>query len=93
VATPKLGDPGVLIAEEYCAATRSNPLVCDIVTTLTKGTEFDLCTFPREYSCQIVALQRLDKLDHSTYMGAGCVGEFWTRMTYRHVSETFNSAP
>jgi farnesyl-diphosphate farnesyltransferase len=67
--------------------------VCDIVTTLTKGMEFDLRTFPSEYSGQIVALQELDELDHYTYMVAGCVGEFWTKMTYRHMPGTFNGAP
>lgn len=64
-----------------------------IVTTLTKGMEFDLRTFPNEYSGQIVALQELDELDLYTYMVAGCVGEFWTQMTYAHVPGTFNGGP
>jgi farnesyl-diphosphate farnesyltransferase len=64
-------------------------LVLDIVTTLTKGMEFDLRTFPDESSGQIVALQEFDELDHYTYMVAGCVGEFWTRMTYAHMAGAF----
>jgi farnesyl-diphosphate farnesyltransferase len=59
--------------------------VRDIVTTLTKGMEFDLRTFPDEYSGRIVALQEFDELDQYTYMVAGCVGEFWTKMTYAHM--------
>jgi farnesyl-diphosphate farnesyltransferase len=67
--------------------------VRDIVTTLTKGMEFDLRTFPDEYSGQIVALQELDELDQYTYMVAGCVGEFWTKMTYAHMPGTFKGGP
>lgn len=55
-----------------------------IVTTLTEGMEFDLRTFPDERSGQLVALQNLSDLDRYTYLVAGCVGEFWTAMTYRH---------
>ncbi len=58
--------------------------VRDIVTTLTQGMEFDLRTFPDEYSGGIVALQEPAELDRYTYLVAGCVGEFWTTMTYAH---------
>jgi farnesyl-diphosphate farnesyltransferase len=67
--------------------------VRDIVTTITKGMEFDLRTFPDECSGQIVALQRWDELDQYTYMVAGCVGEFWTKMTYAHMPGTFTGSP
>ena len=67
--------------------------VRDIVTTLTKGMEFDLRTFPDESSGQIVALQEFAELDQYTYMVAGCVGEFWTKMTYAHVPGTFTGRP
>jgi farnesyl-diphosphate farnesyltransferase len=60
-----------------------------IVTTLTQGMEFDLRTFPDESSGRLVALQEFSELDHYTYMVAGCVGEFWTKMTYTHVPGTF----
>jgi farnesyl-diphosphate farnesyltransferase len=63
--------------------------VRDIVTTLTKGMEFDLHTFPDESSGQIVSLREFSELDQYTYMVAGCVGEFWTKMTYVHVPGTF----
>lgn len=67
--------------------------VRDIVTTLTKGMEFDLRTFPDESSGWIVALHEFSELDQYTYMVAGCVGEFWTKMTYMHVPGTFTGDP
>lgn len=59
--------------------------VRDIVTTLTTGMELDLRTFPDERSGDVQALATRDDLDRYTYLVAGCVGEFWTKMTYRHV--------
>ncbi|MBB5063652.1 phytoene/squalene synthase family protein [Granulicella mallensis] len=67
--------------------------VRDIVTTLTKGMEFDLRTFPDEASGRIVALREFSELDQYTYMVAGCVGEFWTKMTFVHVPGTFAGNP
>ncbi|MGI4855389.1 MAG: squalene/phytoene synthase family protein [Janthinobacterium lividum] len=58
--------------------------VREIVVTLTQGMEFDLHTFPDEQSGQLVALGDAAALDRYTYLVAGCVGEFWTRMTYAH---------
>jgi farnesyl-diphosphate farnesyltransferase len=67
--------------------------VREIVTTLTQGMEFDLRTFPDERSGQIVALQELAELDRYTYLVAGCVGEFWTKMTYAHMPGTLKETP
>ncbi|HEY4048175.1 MAG TPA: phytoene/squalene synthase family protein [Acidobacteriaceae bacterium] len=67
--------------------------VRDIVTTLTKGMEFDLRTFPDESSGHLVSLKEYTELDHYTYMVAGCVGEFWTKMTYAHLPGTFTDRP
>ncbi|WP_277182905.1 phytoene/squalene synthase family protein [Caballeronia sp. BR00000012568055] len=66
--------------------------VRDIVTTLTTGMEFDLRTFPDETSGQIAALKQFDELDRYTYLVAGCVGEFWTKMTYAHMPGTLKIA-
>jgi farnesyl-diphosphate farnesyltransferase len=62
--------------------------VREIVTTLTEGMEFDLHTFPDEHSGQVAALGTWDALDRYTYLVAGCVGEFWTKMTYMHLPDT-----
>ncbi|HEY2021573.1 squalene/phytoene synthase family protein [Paraburkholderia sp.] len=64
-----------------------------IVTTLTEGMEFDLRTFPDERSAQLVALPEYDELDRYTYLVAGCVGEFWTAMTYAHLPGTLKERP
>ncbi|SPB15349.1 squalene/phytoene synthase [Caballeronia novacaledonica] len=67
--------------------------VRDIVTTLSTGMEFDLRTFPDETSGEIVALKEFGELDRYTYLVAGCVGEFWTTMTYAHMPGTLKAAP
>jgi farnesyl-diphosphate farnesyltransferase len=67
--------------------------VREIVSTLTEGMEFDLRTFPDERSGQIAALHVYDELDRYTYLVAGCVGEFWTTMTYAHMPGTLQELP
>lgn len=67
--------------------------VREIVTMLTTGMEFDLRTFPDERSGQIAALGTFDELDRYTYLVAGCVGEFWTKMTYAHLPGTLTDDP
>ncbi|RKP45586.1 phytoene/squalene synthase family protein [Trinickia fusca] len=67
--------------------------VREIVTTLTTGMEFDLRTFPDERSGQLAALREYDELDRYTYLVAGCVGEFWTKMTYAHMPGTLRGDP
>lgn len=67
--------------------------VREIVTTLTTGMEFDLRTFADERSGRIVALRTFEELDRYTYLVAGCVGEFWTKMTYAHCPGTLELAP
>ena len=59
-------------------------MVREVVTTLTRGMEFDLETFPPEDAGRIAALQDFCALDSYTYMVAGCVGEFWTRISMAH---------
>jgi farnesyl-diphosphate farnesyltransferase len=66
--------------------------VREIVTTLTQGMEFDLRTFPDERSGEIAALASWDDLDRYTYLVAGCVGEFWTQMTWLHLPGTLDPA-
>ncbi|MCG5076036.1 phytoene/squalene synthase family protein [Paraburkholderia tagetis] len=66
--------------------------VREIVTTLTEGMEFDLNTFPDERSGKVAALGTWDALDRYTYLVAGCVGEFWTKMTYMHLPRTLDAS-
>ncbi len=64
-----------------------------IVTTLTQGMEFDLRAFPAESSGQLVALHEYADLDRYTYLVAGCVGEFWTNMTWAHAPGSLAGEP
>jgi farnesyl-diphosphate farnesyltransferase len=59
--------------------------VRSIVTTLTRGMELDLTVFPPETSGNIVALRTIEELDRYIYLVAGCVGEFWTKLSIQHV--------
>lgn len=55
-----------------------------LMTTLTKGMELDLTSFPGDSVKQAAALKSLDDLDRYTYYVAGCVGEFWTDLMCAH---------
>jgi farnesyl-diphosphate farnesyltransferase len=67
--------------------------VREVVTTLTEGMEFDLRIFPDESSGQLAALHEYADLDRYTYFVAGCVGEFWTRMTWAHAPGSLAGEP
>ena len=60
------------LSEEDAARIRS------VVTTLTRGMEVDLSSFPGEAAAGPAAFRTFDDLDRYTYLVAGCVGEFWT---------------
>jgi len=57
----------------------------DLVLTLTQGMQMDLTVFPSEGEGKIGALETRADLDRYTYFVAGCVGEFWTRITTVHI--------
>lgn len=61
--------------------------IADVVITLTRGMEFDLTRFPGESADQLAALDTPEELDRYTYLVAGCVGPFWTRMCAAHLKE------
>ncbi len=56
-----------------------------LVLTLTQGMQLDLTVFPGENDGRVQALETRGDLDLYTYFVAGCVGEFWTRVTMTHV--------
>src|SRR5262249_9017128 len=56
------------------------------VLTLTQGMQMDLTVFPSDSEGKIGALENRAALDRYTYFVAGCVGEFWTRITTAHLS-------
>ncbi len=75
-------EPAIALLNEFSASDTFE--IRRVVTTLTEGMEFDLRTFPSETSGQLTALKNLDELERYTYLVAGCVGDFWTRMSIAH---------
>ena len=57
----------------------------NLVLTLTQGMQIDLTVFPGEGEGRVGALATRADLDRYTYFVAGCVGEFWTRVTTAHI--------
>ena len=84
-------EPALAVLGQLSEADRL--AVRGIVSTLSDGMEFDLRTFPDEQSGEIVALPDWAALDRYTYLVAGCVGEFWTTMTYAHLPGTLPLPP
>jgi farnesyl-diphosphate farnesyltransferase len=62
-------------------------LIRQLLQTIISGQIFDLEKFPGESERELVALANDEELDRYTYMVAGCVGEFWTRMCGAHFKE------
>jgi len=56
-----------------------------VLAKITHGQMLDLQRF--DNPAEIRALQSAADLDEYTYLVAGCVGEFWTRLCFRHVRE------
>jgi farnesyl-diphosphate farnesyltransferase len=51
-----------------------------VMEKIIRGQTLDLQRFPAQADGAIVALQTAEELDEYTYLVAGCVGEFWTRL-------------
>jgi farnesyl-diphosphate farnesyltransferase len=60
-------------------------LIRHVLDPITRGQESDLRRFAGGSPQRIVALQFERELDEYTYLVAGCVGEFWTRICRKHV--------
>ena len=55
-----------------------------LLLTITEGMRLDLTTFPGEAEGRLAALETRQDLDRYTYLVAGCVGEFWTKIHVAH---------
>jgi len=60
-------------------------LICLVIKRITRGQELDLRRFSDARDGKIVALNTEDELDEYTYLVAGCVGEFWTKICINHL--------
>lgn len=61
--------------------------VRSVLEKINRGQRLDLERFDSSTSTStsIKALQTAEELDEYTYLVAGCVGEFWTRLCFAHV--------
>lgn len=59
--------------------------IAGVVETLTSGMERDLRRFPGQDASDLHHLDTAEELDEYTYLVAGCVGPFWTRMAHAHL--------
>jgi farnesyl-diphosphate farnesyltransferase len=66
--------------QELNSADRSD--IRDVLTKITRGQMLDLQRFD---SSELRALETAADLDEYTYLVAGCVGEFWTHLCFRHL--------
>src|SRR5256886_15216035 len=57
-----------------------------VLEKITRGQMLDLQRFDNPQ--EIRALSTAADLEEYTYLVAGCVGEFWTRLCYRHVRQS-----
>jgi farnesyl-diphosphate farnesyltransferase len=60
-----------------------------VLEKITQGQMLDLHRF--DDPARIRALQTAADLDEYTYLVAGCVGEFWTRLCFRHLRDFASS--
>ena len=66
--------------------------VREVLEKINRGQMLDLERFGASTSTSIKALRTSGDLDEYTYLVAGCVGEFWTRVCFAHV-ENFCDRP
>ena len=62
-----------------------------VLEKITHGQMLDLHRF--DTPAQVRALQTTADLDEYTYLVAGCVGEFWTRLCFRHLRDFTSLIP
>ena len=61
--------------------SQEKTLIRQVLDTITGGQELDLHRFGLPVVGAIASLNSPEELDDYTYRVAGCVGEFWTRLT------------
>ena len=62
-----------------------------VLEKITRGQMLDLHRF--DNPAKVRALQTAADLDEYTYLVAGCVGEFWTRLCFRHLRDFASLIP
>jgi farnesyl-diphosphate farnesyltransferase len=67
--------------------------ICAVLQKIIHGQTLDLQRFPAAPDGAVTALQTAEELDEYTYLVAGCVGEFWTRICSQHLRAYSASDP
>ena len=60
-------------------------LIRSVLDTIISGQLLDLNRFPTSRGNEVIFLDSEDDLDDYLYRVAGCVGEFWTKICFRHL--------
>lgn len=89
ISPPHAGERELIAKLDRCLAWLDSLSAADraeiaaVMAKIIRGQALDLERFPA--SSQIVALPSAAELDEYTYLVAGCVGEFWTRICMQHL--------
>lgn len=59
--------------------------IAELLGVIVRGQEGDLVQFPGETEEELASFETDGQLDDYTFAVAGCVGEFWTKMSAAHV--------
>ena len=62
-----------------------------VLQTIVRGQELDLRRFGDP--AVVTSLRSAAELDEYTYLVAGCVGDFWTKLGFRHLRSFANRSP
>lgn len=91
---PRQGNPAERVLLERCESSLALlgqlsqgdlALVREVLRVIAGGQELDLRRFAEGSLDNVIALQTDSDLDDYTFRVAGCVGEFWTRLSLAHL--------
>ena len=68
-------------------------LIRSVLQTIISGQRLDLERFNGASKSQVICLQTAADTDDYTYRVAGCVGEFWTKVCFKHLTPEGVEAP
>lgn len=71
--------------------TNDRAEIRDVLRTIVAGQRLDLERFAEP--AQVTSLRTAAELDEYTYLVAGCVGKFWTRLGFHHFPKFANRSP
>lgn len=91
IQTPHEGETVLIQSLDRClqelaqTANKDRVEIVDVLQKIIRGQTLDLERFGG--GDRIVALQNAGELEEYTYLVAGCVGEFWTRLCLHHLPD------